>query len=104
MKSVLLALALVGVCASAAAQEQRGSIEGIVRDSSGGVLPGVTIEARSPSLVGVQSTVTDAQGIYRFPALTPGQYEVTATLQGFTPVRASRRRSWATFSSSWASC
>ena len=71
------------------AQEQRGSIEGIVRDSSGGVLPGVTIEARSPSMAGVQTTVTDTNGLYRFPALPPGRYEVTAALQGFQPAKSS---------------
>ena len=69
------------------AQEQRGSIEGTVRDSSGAVLPGVTVEARSPALVGVQSTVSDANGTYRFPALAPGRYELTATLQGFSAAR-----------------
>ena len=54
MKVFLLALALLGVSLPAAAQEQRGSIEGTVRDGSGAVLPGVTIEARSPSLAGVR--------------------------------------------------
>jgi len=89
MKGFILALALLGACAPAAAQEQRGSIEGIVRDSSGGVLPGVTIEARSPSMAGVQTTVTDTNGLYRFPALPPGRYEVNATLQGFQATKSS---------------
>jgi hypothetical protein len=66
------------------AQETRGSIEGVIKDTSGAVLPGVTVEARSPALVGVQSTVSDATGAYRFPSLPPGKYEVTAALQGFT--------------------
>jgi hypothetical protein len=69
------------------AQEQSGTIEGVVKDASGGVLPGVTVEARSPQVVGVSSTVTDGQGIYRFPALPPGRYELTATLEGFTAPR-----------------
>jgi len=68
----------------AAAQEQRGSIEGIVKDSSGAVLPGVTVEARSPAMAGVSTAVSDAVGAYRFPSLPPGKYELTATLQGFT--------------------
>ena len=67
----------------AAAQEQTGSITGVVKDSSGAVLPGATVEARSPSAVGVSTAVTDANGIYRFPALPPGTYEISATLQGF---------------------
>jgi hypothetical protein len=69
------------------AQEQRGSIEGIVKDSSGGVLPGVTVEARSPRMVGVQTAVSDASGNYRFPALPPGPYELTAVLSGFTTTK-----------------
>jgi hypothetical protein len=81
-------IAVVGVwlsCGSslALAQEQGGSIQGVVKDSSGGVLPGVTIEARSPSVVGVSMAVTDSRGEYRFPALPSGVYEITATLQGF---------------------
>jgi len=67
------------------AQEQRGSIEGIVKDSSGAVLPGVTVEARNPAGGAVATSITDAAGAYRFPALPAGEYEVTADLQGFTP-------------------
>lgn len=82
----LLAAALL-VAVPAAAQDQRGSIQGSVKDSSGAVLPGVTVEAKSPALVGVQSTVTDSEGSYRFPALVQGRYTVTATLQGFGPAK-----------------
>jgi len=78
----LLAAALL-VAVPAAAQEQRGSIQGVVKDSSGAVLPGVTVEAKSPSLVGVQVAVSDSNGVYRFPALAPGNYTVSAVLQGF---------------------
>jgi hypothetical protein len=79
---ILCLLALIWAM-PAAAQEQTGSIQGTVKDSSGAVLPGVTVEARSPSVVGVSTAVTDAQGVYRFPALPPGTYTVSATLQGF---------------------
>ncbi len=65
------------------AQEQRGSVEGSVKDASGGILPGVTVEARSPALVGVATAVTDDRGVYRYPALRPGVYEISAQLQGF---------------------
>ena len=85
--AVLVCLALA---VPASAQEQRGSIEGVVRDSSGAVMPGATIEARSPALVGVASAVTDTEGIYRFPALPPGIYEITGTLSGFAPQRSTR--------------
>ncbi len=82
----MLAAALL-VAVPASAQEMRGSIQGVVKDSSGGVLPGVTVEARSPSLVGVQTAVTDTDGVYRFPALSPGKYSISATLQGFGPAK-----------------
>lgn len=82
---MLAAILLVAVPASA--QEMRGSIQGVVKDSSGGVLPGVTVEAKSPSLVGVQTTVTDTDGVYRFPSLSLGKYTVSANLQGFGPAK-----------------
>jgi len=50
------------------AQDQRGSIEGSVRDTSGAVLPGATVEASS-NTGSVASTITDAQGVYRFPSI-----------------------------------
>ena len=75
------------VFAPAAAWAQ-SSITGVVRDSSGGVLPGVTVEAGSPALIEqVRSVVTDAQGLYRIVDLRPGPYTVTFTLPGFTTVK-----------------
>ena len=68
-----------------AAQEQRGSIEGVIRDSSGAVLPGATVAAKG--VAGTLTSVTDGQGIYRFPSLTPGDYEVAVTLQGFNAAK-----------------
>src|SRR4026207_1986850 len=83
--SVCVGMLLVaGWGSPASAQEQGGAIQGVAKDSSGAVLPGVTIEARSPSVVGVNTAVTAAAGSYRFPALPPGRYSVTATLPGFT--------------------
>jgi hypothetical protein len=70
----------------AAAQEQRGSIEGVVKDTSGAVLPGVSIEARSPG-GGVLTATTDAAGTFRFPSLLPGTYEVRASLASFKPAK-----------------
>src|SRR5439155_2557519 len=71
-----------------AAQEQRGSIEGVVKDTSGAVLPGVTVEARSVAGA-VLTTVTDGSGAYRFPSVLPGTYEVSATLASFKGAKAS---------------
>src|SRR5215510_3897198 len=63
----------------------QSSITGVVRDTSGAVLPGVTVEASSPALIErVRSTVTDDQGRYRIVDLRPGTYTVTFALTGFT--------------------
>ena len=86
--AVLLGLWLVA--APAAAQEQRASIEGTVKDNTGAVLPGVTVDAKNLSQGGVASAVSDAGGFFRFPSLAPGAYEVTAKLSGFTPKTFSR--------------
>jgi len=60
------------------------SLAGVVRDSSGAVLPGVTVEAASPALIEkVRVVVTDSQGAYRIVDLRPGPYTVTFTLPGF---------------------
>ncbi|MDP2053900.1 MAG: carboxypeptidase regulatory-like domain-containing protein, partial [Acidobacteriota bacterium] len=72
---------LCTLVAPAWAQDQRGSIEGVVRDASGAVLPGATVEATANGVV--SATVTDAVGLYRFPSLPPGNYRVSANLQGF---------------------
>jgi hypothetical protein len=70
-----------------AAQEQRGSIEGAVKDSSGGSVPGATVSARSATGF-TAHTVSDSSGHYRFPALPPGRYEITASLTGFNTAAA----------------
>jgi hypothetical protein len=60
------------------------SIVGVVRDVSGGVLPGVTVEATSPVLIEkVRTSVTDVEGRYQIAELRPGTYSVTFTLPGF---------------------
>ena len=70
------------------AQAATGSIAGVVRDASGAVLPGVTVEAASPALIEkVRTVVTDAAGAYRIVELRPGTYTVTFTLPGFSTVR-----------------
>ena len=67
---------------------QTGGIAGQVSDSTGGVLPGVTVEASSPAQIEqVRTAVTDGQGNYNIVALVPGTYVVTFTLPGFSTVR-----------------
>ena len=64
------------------------TIAGVVRDSSGAVLPGVTVEAASPALIEkVRTTVTDERGQYRLSELRPGVYTVTFSLAGFATVK-----------------
>ena len=64
------------------------SLAGVVRDTSGAVLPGVTVEAASPALIEkVRAVVTDSQGAYRIVDLRPGPYTVTFTLPGFNTFR-----------------
>ena len=65
-----------------------GSIAGVVRDATGGVLPGVTVEAASPALIEkVRTVATDGQGHYKIVELRPATYSVTFTLAGFRTVR-----------------
>jgi hypothetical protein len=83
-KAVVLAVALL-LPSFAFAQ---GTLTGTVRDQSGGVLPGVTVEASSPALIEkVRTAVTDGAGQYRITNLNPGTYTLTFTLTGFNVVR-----------------
>jgi hypothetical protein len=71
--------------AARATAQQGSGIAGLVRDGSGAVLPGVTVEAASPALIEkTRSAVTDGAGQYKIVNLLPGTYSVTFTLPGFT--------------------
>jgi Carboxypeptidase regulatory-like domain/TonB-dependent Receptor Plug Domain len=77
-------LAVVSACCVPVCSAQTtGRIEGTVRDAAGSPLPGVAIEAASPSLQGTRTAATDREGRYRFPAVPPGTYRVRATLESF---------------------
>src|SRR5438874_9081067 len=65
------------------AAQTTGTVAGRVTDSSGAVLPGVTVEAKSTALQGVRTVTTDPEGLYRMPLLPPGDYTISFTLQGF---------------------
>src|SRR3954462_11866715 len=86
MKKAILAVSIV--LALPLAAYAQSSIAGVVKDASGGVLPGVTVEAASPALIEkVRSAATDATGQFKVINLRPGTYVVTFTLTGFTAVR-----------------
>lgn len=68
--------------------QSTGIIAGVARDTSGAVMPGVTVEAASPALIEkVRTATTDGEGQYKLVDLTPGTYSVTFTLTGFSTVK-----------------
>src|SRR5580765_6024802 len=87
----MLKVSMAVTCAvllSTAAFAQSASITGVVKDSSGGVIPAVTVEAASDVLIEkVRSAVTDASGQYRIVDLRTGTYTVTFALTGFNTVK-----------------
>jgi outer membrane receptor protein involved in Fe transport len=81
---LVVAMAVASMAAVASAQPaQTGTVSGVVKDATGGALPGVTITLQSQDRGFARSTVTDEAGRYVFPAVPIGPYSVTATLQGF---------------------
>jgi hypothetical protein len=87
----VIRLTLLGLACGfvpAVVQAQTASIAGVVRDTSGAVLPGVTVEAASPALIEkVRTVATDGTGQYQIVDLRPGTYAVTFTLTGFGAVK-----------------
>lgn len=77
---------MLGGTVGAHAQEQRAALEGIVRDSQGGAMPGVAVVARNAAGLSING-VTDGSGHYRFAALPPGRYEVSARPRSFMAIR-----------------
>src|SRR5258705_8012731 len=85
IRALVVASSFLLLAAPAWAQS---SITGVVRDGSGAVLPGVTVEAASPALIEkVRTAVTDGQGLYRIVDLRPGVYTVAFTLPGFSTLK-----------------
>src|SRR5438132_2410285 len=83
-----LLIAVVLLCALPSSALAQAAIAGTVKDTSGAVLPGVTVEAASPALIEkVRTVVTDETGQYRVIDLRPGVYAVTFSLTGFTTVK-----------------
>jgi hypothetical protein len=91
LRQLTCALAVVTItlayAPAASAQLEQGRLTGIVTDTQGAVLPGVTVTATSPSLLGANTTVTQADGRYLFPSLPSGRYALQFELAGFRTVR-----------------
>src|SRR5437763_360651 len=83
--AMLFAMVLLVAVGAFAQTNDSGAIAGTVKQG-GTALPGVTVEVRSSALQGVRTAVTDAGGNFRFTLLPPGNYDLTATLSGFSPV------------------
>jgi hypothetical protein len=85
---VLLLVTGLALAPASARAQGSASIAGVVRDASGAVLPGVTVEASSPALLEkIRTVVTDGSGQYKVIELVPGIYSVTYTLPGFSTVK-----------------
>src|SRR3974377_2298800 len=88
IKGGMAAGAFVLIAAGLASAQGTSGIAGVVHDTSGGVLPGVTVEASSPALIEKTRTVTtDAAGEYKIVDLPGGTYTVTFSLTGFSTVK-----------------
>src|SRR5215470_987811 len=84
-RGIVGAILMLVVGGALGAQTLTGAVEGTIKDEQGGALPGVTVTLIAKT--GTRSTATDATGNYRFPAVEPGTYQVSAELSGFTPRR-----------------
>jgi len=89
MKRFLLTIltTLVMLSASNAQTTQTGSLRGTVTDSEGSALPGVNITVSGPSMMGVNTALTNESGAWRIPVVPPGTYTILAELSGFQKVR-----------------
>ena len=85
---MLIGVTVLLAAPSAALAQSNSNIAGVVKDGTGAVVPGVTVEAASPALIEkVRTVVSDAAGQYKIVNLVPGGYTVTFTLSGFNTVR-----------------
>ena len=80
------ALLLVLMACTLDAQERFGSVTGTVTDSTEAAVPGATVTATNKETGAERVVVTDSNGVYRIPDLTPGRYSVAIELQGFQRV------------------
>jgi hypothetical protein len=82
-KALVTLAVFLALAAGAAAQTETGRITGVVTDSTGGILPGATVTAKSAGTGATRELTTDSAGQYVFANMPPGPYEITASLTGF---------------------
>jgi len=94
MACYFLMIWLFVLCATpvAFAQAGRGGLNGLVTDPTGAIIPGARVTALNRATGVAQSTVTTAAGLYAFVSVSPGTYEITATMKGFESVAWTRLR------------
>jgi len=82
-KLILSVILILSLFLMAEAQRQTGSIYGRVIDKEGNPLPGATVTISGPAMMGTNSYVTSEAGVFRFPSLLPGEYELKVEMPGF---------------------
>ncbi|MSO29632.1 MAG: carboxypeptidase regulatory-like domain-containing protein [Acidobacteria bacterium] len=87
MRPLALALAIVASLLASPASAQQGQLNGVISDSSGGVVPGVTVTATEAQTGLSRETMSGANGRYAFAQLRPTVYEIAATLTGFKTIK-----------------
>jgi hypothetical protein len=87
LTKILFILCLItGLTSAVFAQETTGSIKGVITDTEGNILPGVTVTVTSPALMGTQTYISTETGAFRFPSLPPGYYKLVAEMAGFKTI------------------
>lgn len=84
-KVVLGLLTVLSLATSVFAQRTTGGITGTVKDGTGAVLPGVTVDLTGEYVMGTQTSITNENGVFRFLNLSPGTYNLAFTIAGFAP-------------------
>jgi len=88
---ILVATLGIALAPTPAAAQFSSSVQGIVADQSGAVMPGVTVTARNLETQVAVTAVTNETGVYRLSSLAPGRYEVTGEISGFQPAKTEVR-------------
>ncbi len=88
LRSAVVLGVFLSLTATAAAQTETGRITGVVTDATGGILPGVTVNAKAVGTGATRTVVTDSAGQYVFANLPPTEYEITTELAGFNPANS----------------